>query len=151
MERVAEKILENKVYDFFITQIPEMREYLLKNGKTNGASYPIDEYKPFNFDEESGQGQDAVYLEMYNVLTNIIEYFIEQFKNNNINQIKLFINAIEPFIKNFKKEIIDQTTLLPIMFINNLFDLLDYYKKNNLQTLQKLGLKKKSYYKSLIK
>ena len=90
--KIAQKVLENKIYKFFTTKIPELKDSI--------HGFPVDEYKDFDWAKE----QDADFLEMY-FLTEAVAYGIEPVIKN-VYRIKddKKLEAIFKVIEKFKNE-----------------------------------------------
>ena len=74
--KIKNKETTNNLCEFFISILPELKDNL--------KGYPFDEFKPYNFDENDGLGQDADIVELQLVFADIVSFIENTTKDNQI-------------------------------------------------------------------
>jgi hypothetical protein len=74
--KIKNKETTNTLCEFFINILPELKDNL--------KSYPLDEFKPYNFDENDGLGQDADIVELQLIFADIVSFVENTTKDNQL-------------------------------------------------------------------
>ena len=89
MEKIAQKVLENEIYNYFKTNIPELEKQI---------GEPVDEYEDFDWYES----QDADFVEMTMLLGEIadglvVQVFQNAFETENQRRLEEILDVVEDF------------------------------------------------------
>ena len=125
MEKIAQKVLENEIYNYFKTNIPELEKLI---------GEPVDEYEDFDY-SEGGLGQDADFVEMY-LLFEAIAYnglqpvLKNAFKTKNTKRLAEIFKVIENFKTEYGEFDERYSQSLWSMFANDFFTICGDLDKN---------------------